>query len=1218
MKFIKIFIFACFFAPSALFAATDFEVASQLLAAAKNADIQQVQALVNNGANINYVDNTGLSVVCTALMNNDVRAAQILQMYGADASKCDQQIKRYNQKLPKESSGGLFSGLSSAQSIALAAAGAAVVVGGLLFLTDALDAGNTNTSSTSTGTDRPGTDTGNTTTATAAFTLPYGPAMPNATSETANYTTNLNYYSPTTDGLIKDNFALLTNTYAQNYLLMMHGYSPLARGYLGMRTLRDTTTRAPISLAGNNLGSESVLGARPVNVALITANGVNALSKPAGDISETTSSLDDKLLLWTTTNVNGTAASGASNDMISSKYYNNKITRGADNNSAIDDSTSEDATSLSLFDLGGYGTVVNNNFSSDIDDLLAKIVGGKDSGYTSADYMGFMPNGQMTIFRTGSGVGMKTASGAVSGNYTDEGDGVWGTGDTLTLYGHTLTITVDATGLGFVATDGTNTYNGYRGTDGLLYVDSDSSGSVDQAYNIETGGNLTLSKEAGATDYLNYKALYNAGLLWAAGDLANGRSKPDVIANADIIEPLHAADAKTISDILSVSATSRETSFINLINQYYNVDTTDGTSGGDSLPGTSATNFFGGLGSSFSPIVIFSTGASVTDSSYSGSTKEATFENAAPLIYSSIEHLFMSVVAVGLTGTGTNGTTSVSGYSPSGKIALSQWHDTTTNTYYKARTCGIGGSGANGIDPWCFAAAGVTDELAVASMAGAVGAVKSAFDYLNNKQLFALLALTSDGPYLGTNSSGTAFTATTLASYLQGMYQMPAEYDYKWQYGGENYLDVFKEVFGYGMINLERATKPGSKIYYYDGTNIVSTSGGAYWRAASNTIFRSSIIFNPRTAYISAPFYDVLESVDGTLSLPRIWENEFTLGISDERALYMGDVLGEFQVSTDKIPEYKVGNMTLQMAVSQKSYDDNMGGLDNMQFGYSVGNMEFAAGYQGHFTDGMSRFDSTSNPILSLASNAVSSGAKYKSGNWYFGTRAFSGNITDESLLQNDPTVSNQYQPATLGLIQGAESIVTWGNDKFAISSSIGTAHESNTILGAQTGGLLDMGQGDTVYLDNVLSYSPKQDVKISLRSTFANTTTKPTGEYILGMSDIKSNAFSVDAQMGSFSFAVAMPLAITSGNMKYAYADYESVENADGNFDLVVKDTHIEDLALSPEKREVRLSGAYRVKLGAFTDGAFGMIYRINPNNISEFGNESIFMMKFTHKLGI
>ena len=148
MKYIRLLLFALFLIPAGgAVAATaipnnEFMIAAQLLAAAKNADIQQVQNLINAGANVNYVDSTGLSLVCTALMNNDVRAAQILQMYGADASQCDRQIKQYESRTQPTESGGLFSGLSSAQTISLAAAGAAVVVGGLFLLTDWLDPGN--------------------------------------------------------------------------------------------------------------------------------------------------------------------------------------------------------------------------------------------------------------------------------------------------------------------------------------------------------------------------------------------------------------------------------------------------------------------------------------------------------------------------------------------------------------------------------------------------------------------------------------------------------------------------------------------------------------------------------------------------------------------------------------------------------------------------------------------------------------------------------------------------------------------------------------------------------------------------------------------------------------------------------------------------------------------------------------------------------------------
>lgn len=1255
MKYIKLLIFTLFFIPSALFAASDFQVAAQLLSAAKNADIAQVQSLVNNGANVNYTDSTGLSIVCTALMNNDVRAAQILQMYGADASRCDQQIKQYNKKQPKTESGGLFSGLSSAQSIALAAAGAAVVVGGLFLLTDVFDSSNSNDNgngSSSGGQCRPNSSctcsnggtgtcksdgtcdcsgTSNPGNATAKLNLPYGPSMPNAASETANYAANQNLYSPTTDGTMKDTFAMMSDDYAQNYLLMMHGYSPLARGYLGMRTVRNSA-HEPIPLTGNNLGTAGVIGGRPVNVALVTANGINAAAKPVGEYSTEGSSLNDKLLLWTTTNNDGQGTNGASNEMISSKYYNNIVHRGGDDISILDDWTEEDLINLGWFDFSNSGTAINNALAYDSDDLLAKVVGGKTPDGSTADFIGFMPNGQMTIFRTGGGVGMKDADGSISGAYVDKGNGKIG----ITLFDQTLTLTMDSTGKGFTLADnGSNTYRGYIGTDGLMYIDSTGSGTVDKAYEFESGGILTFAKESVPIDYANYKALLRAGVLWAGGDgnsPLNSRSRPDIIANASVIEPLRGRGVETIYDILSSPATGRQSKFFDFVNKYYDVDKTDGTSGTNALPGTDAISFFAQLGSGFSPLVIFSTGSFETDSTYSGKTLEATFENSAPLVFANLEHLFVSVVAVGQIG-GTGGTTSVTGYKPSGKIALSEWQnkngtpdDATDDKYYKARTCGIGGSGANGIDPWCFAAAGVTDELAVSSMAGAAGAIASAFSYMKlgttesfgSKQLFTLLALTADGPYLATKSDGTVMSTDDLKSHLQSMYKLPEEFQFRVDSGGEDYFKVFKEVFGYGLVNLDRATKPTSKIYYYDGTSIVSGSGNAYWRSASATRVGVSSALNLGATSISAPFYDILESSDGSLSLPRIWQNEFAMGSDASRALYMGDVLGEFKVQKDTTEDIQLGNLSFGMSFTEKSYVDSMGGLDDMHFGYDTGNFKFGAGYQRNFTDGASRFDGTANPILSMASNTISSSAEYKTGNWSFGARAFSGSVTDESLLENDPTIASQYEPAKLGLMQGAQSHVSWGNDKFAINASVGSAYESNTVLGTYSDGLLNMGAGNTTYVDALATYRPSKDINLSLRSTFAKTNTNATGEYILGLTDLESNAFSAGADIGNFSFAVSRPLAVTRGSMKYAHAEYEVIEDEDGNFDLVVGDTYVKNLNLSPENREVRFSGSYRTQLGTHTHGAFGFIYRVNPNNTKDFGNESILMMKFSHKVGI
>ena len=1258
------FLFALFLVPFASVghAATvsnEFLVAAQLLSAAKNADIQQVQALISSGANVNYVDSTGLSLVCTALMNNDVRAAQILQMYGADASQCDRQIKQYESRTkPQVDSGGLFSGLSSAQNIALAAAGAAVVVGGLFLLTDWLDPGNENGNGGSgSGGNRPGQgENGGGSSggeSWASGQIPYGPAMPNAAAEADYYVSNLNYYSPESSSddeelagaaLRSDIFKLMTNTYRQNYLLMMHGYSALARGYMGQRTLRraDGAPFTSAEMSDLGVGGIAVTGGRPVTVALVTTNGINAAPKPAGAESAEKNSLDDELLAWT--GVNNDKLQNAEISMISSKYYNNSIQLGTGTADTITNSyTYEDGTLVDDFDLSGSGTAINNVLASKDDDLLAKVIGGNMSGYSTADFIGFMPNGQMLVYRTGGGKGMVAlgaSDSAATGTATIAGEAL-ATDDTLTLFGKTLKIT--RTGNAITAVDTSDeeaVYSGYIGADGLLYISSTPGGTIDQAYKIDST-NLTQVKKAGTLDYKNYAALRDA-MQYRVGNealnttTARGRSMPLVLANASVIEPLHDRGAATINDVLAVSGTDvgMTTGFLSLVNQYYNNNKTDGTATGDdgtaddSLPATDAAAFFNafaslGADNKTVPLVIFSTGASETSNKYSGNLI-ASFENAAPLVFDGLERIFMSIVPVIQDGTGTSGTETVGEYEQDNKFIVSEWTNTngtgTTDddTYFKGRVCGIAGTGADGVDPWCFAATGVTDELAVASAAGAAGALRSAFSNMTSQQLFTLMALTADGAYLATDPAGNAFSEEGLISYLQDMYELPAEYEYRVEQGGENYLDVFKEVFGYGVINLERATTPGKTIYFFDGSNIVSGSGNAYWRAASNTVFRPSAAFGSGTSTISAPFYDVLESFDGEMSLPRVWENQFALGATGKRGLYMGDVLGEFKTRDEKPQRVQFGDFGFSMSISEKPYADNLNGLDDMRVDYTRGDWNFAAGYQRHFTDGASRFDGMANPVLNLASNAVVSDVAYNMGRWSFGARAFSGTVTDETMLDNDPTVSAQYLPAQLGLAQGAQSDVVWNGDNFGFTIAAGMLHETDTLLGAMSGGLLDMGNGDTTYVDTELRFVPTDALAFKLRSTFARTTADASGQFIMGMTDIDSNAFAFGVDAGNFSFSVSAPLAISSGAVMYPYANYEVVEMDDGKYDLNITDAHIANINLRPEAREVRFTGTYRHNFGEFTDGAFGFIYRVNPNNTSEFGNESIFMMKLTHRVGI
>ena len=368
---------------------------------------------------------------------------------------------------------------------------------------------------------------------------------------------------------------------------------------------------------------------------------------------------------------------------------------------------------------------------------------------------------------------------------------------------------------------------------------------------------------------------------------------------------------------------------------------------------------------------------------------------------------------------------------------------------------------------------------------------------------------------------------------------------------------------------------------------------------------------------IKTAFYDVLESGDGSLSLPRVWNTTLASGDDYRHGLYMGDVLAEFAVDSTNKHSNQIGNMTFDMALSPRAYNDNLSGLDDLHVAFQNENYDIDAQYQRFLVDGQSRFDGRANSVLALTSNALSMGAKYKVGNFAFGGRAFSGTITDENLLEKDPGVSSQFEPARLGFANGMEAIAGYTKDKFAFNMTFGNMHESNTVLGMYSDGLLNINGGDTRYVDLSGEYSPFENVKLLARTTFANTHVNDFGGVINNVSDIKSNAFAIGTDIGGFEFTASMPLAVVDGKMGYDYADLNVVED-NGSYSIAVNNPHVEYVDLSARNRELRFSTSYKKSLGEWTDAGLGMIYRVHPNNTDEFGNESIFMFKLHHRLGI
>ena len=1124
MKFVRFLGFLWFLFPCLSFAAgsSDFQMASELLSAARRGDTQTVQVLINRGANINYVDSTGLSLVCTAVMNNDKRTIQILQMYGADASNCDRQIKKYRQRTTVAASGeeyGFFSGLSSTHVLLLSGVGVAAVIGGVVLLSKVFDKDGGGSSSGETG-DRPNNNNqsgnGNTSDPNKLFAqnIPNGPGC-NGDNCSEDFTVWQE----------QQDFNFLSSGTNFNYLMVSRAYNAFVRGYQGWRILRAASDLSPVDLKSLYPYTFASLpgGGKPVNVAMITSSGVNA--------TEGTSAVDG-LIPWIDSSkislIQSACANGTSTTACQNAWTNAiKTSHKYFNYSGDDVATGENTD----FNFSGTGSVFGN--ATDADTKLAKIIAGwEEGGRENTDYYGFVPDGQLTVYKIGSG-------------------------------------------------------------------------------------------EADVSDYKNYSAIYDALQLQSSGEyVANVVANLSLTGAAENLSYATVDDSKILYNTASTDAL-KKSRYLGTIDNYYNLNTGDDAT--VNKPSIDADYALTHLGNYQKQIWVNPVGHTLygLGDGKSLTPQVATFENFAPVVYNNLQNLFASVVAV-RPASGTSDFENIESYSSAsaGTLVLSTWQDSTdTSVYYQSRICGLAGNGNDGaMNPWCFAAPGNTDLEATAAMAGSIALVKSAFDYMSSKEIFLLLALTADGPYLGTNPNTDSVWASVadLRTYLKDRYTLPANLDTS----DSGYFESFKTAFGYGMINLERATKPGTNIYYFssDKNAIVSSAGNSYWRKATTTSSSSrasTVLSLTNRQSIRTSFFDVIESADGTLSLPRVWNTTIASGDDYRHGLYMGDVLGEFNVAATNKQTREIGRFSFDMSVSPRAYNDNMNGLDNLRVAFSNEKYDIDAEYQHYLTNGESRFNGRANGVLALVSNAIDSGAKYKMGNFAFGTRVFSGDITNENLLENDPVVSSQFEPGRLGFANGAAIDSEYNNDKFGLNVSFGNMQESNTLFGVYGDGLLSINGADTRYVDMVATYNPLESTKLFARATFADTSADVRGGMISYMSDIKSNAFAIGLDMGRFSLTASMPLAVVSGRMGYDYAEYDVVEN-DGKYEIAVNNPHVEYIDLASQKRELRYTGSYKTPLGEFTDAGFGFIYRVNPNNTDAFGNETILMFKLHHRLGI
>ncbi|MDR2685580.1 MAG: ankyrin repeat domain-containing protein [Rickettsiales bacterium] len=1321
LRKIGLFLAAIIMAIPAHSAQTSFQQASQLLLAARQGNGAEVQRLIAMGVDVNYRDPSGMSLACTAIMNNDRGTAQLLQSFGADASRCDQEIRNFRRANIEPSQSGIFSGLSSTQSMVLAAGGAALGVGALGYLAGLYTDGNNNPLPNE-STNRPGQGGGGGTTPGETITIPNAPnnctncagdwataqiAASNPATAAGNFARMSASGALINAGLaanpqvdLRSNDAWWRNG-RQNYLLLNSYYDANARGYFGQKILRVDATRNPVASSHfttqipDTFGGQVVNAGAPVSIALITNSGI---TRSGNLMDETISGDGDTMadIVYAKVNGNGGTATPTLEAAAANRYWNlivNRMTGGFDNGTSSERPGFNFALTASFGDFlmkyaganpstctasgwtaGNCPGVSSANYTAALTayqqaasvfnqrKTLDYFAGINDAGATgqalanfqwkwysnSANQTDFInlfsingtpPTGACSLTAVQSGTncnGMDATSFLIAQKAWTLYNG--GTIDGDILAG--LTWWLGEIGISNPAASAAVIFGLYQNQesfydDSLLakiligrYGQNDDwqGGYVPNAQLmvVKTGNGKGVDVDGNEVDidYTNFRALLAAfDTASNPGTNTSTSFKPTILANAALPTFSKLTDTATADGLRGLiinnqNQTERENAFGNAINKYYNQEDNVRTPGFDALTLFNRYN----TNNDATPMLIFGAG------DYSaglglGQIQTATFENLAPWIWAGLKHSFMTAVAVqavdGTSGIALSGLASYDADSAL-KIRLSQYYD-QDGDLYRSRACGVvAGLGvAGGIDPWCFASPGLTSEQAVASLAGNVGLLSSAFSYMTMRQIFTLIAVSSDR---------LAMTAAD----LKDKYELPGEYQSMVD-AGMDYKTVFAQVFGYGLANLQRATLPGSKVHIlttngniFSTTNSGNNSNTASWTARAATLglhltsvgsnFIQSTGWTPSFAFgtqlhgINAPMFDILESEDGTMSIPRIWHQSADF-VAMRSSLDLLDNFQQFATDSPTIYDHEGVKIGLSQGLDYENKSFVRDATLNLDSDNSFADFSYKKSSANH-RDG----------VLGLASDTTKMGAGLKSDGFSFGVSGFNGTIKISDALLDQ---SNADTKQNLGRIYGAQLNAGYKTETLQATLSAGSAIESDTILGAYGSGLLELGGSNSIFarfdfnksLPDLIGQS--RPLKISISSEVARTTPNKTQNYVINnMSEFISTAASAKLDWGNLSVGVALPLAVVHGTMDYLDVQMWTDETEDG-YKLMV-DASLHNINMANSEREVRLNAEYKLELGEFTTANLGAIYRINPNNTAQFGNESILMLKLSHKLGI
>lgn len=407
------------------------------------------------------------------------------------------------------------------------------------------------------------------------------------------------------------------------------------------------------------------------------------------------------------------------------------------------------------------------------------------------------------------------------------------------------------------------------------------------------------------------------------------------------------------------------------------------------------------------------------------------------------------------------------------------------------------------------------------------------------------------------------------------------------------------EIYGHGLLNLDKATSPVGKTSVPLGNSVGSPSVDL-----NSTRFSTSGVFGDSVSGANLSFA-VLDS----------YNRDFTMNLND-----IND--GENRLRNF---EQNLQNFSNDITQNRQNLNDNLSFAADQVRNYNQGvdqdenlrRFSMSANYDKYSVDVNSNV-AMNQSFRMKALNDVAMATDNSGNNSVLGlvTTGISNNNTYNLDKNSSLSFGSFRSEEDFGEVFGAVSEYNYAKDKYNLGLQVGMINEKDSLLGGQMTGAFALNDNTSTWFSSLgSSYNVTDDVQLFGSFNYGVTFAEASAlSLIEDISNIQSTSFSLGVSKKSvlkdndkFEFIVSQPLRVVNAS---ATLTLPTTRDIDGN---IFSSTR--NINLSPTGREINFGAFYSLVNGDKSSFSAGAMYVLDPGHNDNIDDDMRFMAKYDLK---